>query len=254
MSAPPLPERGAGGLAGRAELPEGGVRPRAGVWSAGKAVFRKDLKIEWRTKVALSALLLFAFAVLVLVGYALGPTRLAPEDRPAVNAVLLWIVLFFSAMTGLSRAFVKEEETGTAAALRLTAPPAAVFLGKLLANLVLLATVTLFVVPLFLAMMSFTVEGPALFAAVLLLGNVGLASAATFVAAIVAKASSRGTLFAVLATPLLLPPLVAAVSGTTVAATEPAFSAGLGFVRLLVAYAGVVTTGAFLLFDAVWRE
>jgi heme exporter protein B len=228
--------------------------PRASVFAAGRAIFLKDVRIEWRTKVAISSLLLFAFAVLVLVGYAVGPTRLAPEDRPSVNSVLLWIVLFFSAMTGLSRTFVKEEETGTAAALRLTAPPAAIFLGKLLSNLVLLGVVTAFVVPLFLALMSFDVACPSLFVLILVLGNLGLASASTFVAAIVSKASSKGTLFAVLATPLLLPPLVAAVSGTTVAATQPAFSAGLDFVRVLVGYVGVVTTGSFLLFDAVWRE
>ena len=39
-----------------------------------------------------------------------------------------------------------------------------------------------------------------------------------------------------------------------VAATQADFSAGVDFARLLVAYDGVVTTAAFLLFDAVWRE
>ncbi len=227
---------------------------RPGLFRAGGAIFMKDLLSEWRTRVSTNALLLFAFAVLVLVGYAVGPASLSPEDRPTVHAVLLWIVLFFSAMTGLSRAFVKEEDAGTASALRLAAPPPAVLLGKLLTNLALLLVVTLFVVPLFLAMMSFTVRSPALFVLLLLFGILGLASACTFTAAIVAKASAKGTMFAVLAVPLLLPPLVGAVLGTRVAATEADLSAGLDFVRLLVAYDGVVTTAAFLLFDAVWRE
>lgn len=221
---------------------------------AAAAVFVKDLRSEWRTRVALNALLLFAFSVLVLVGYAVGPTRLALEDRPVVNSVLLWIVLFFSAMTGLSRAFVHEEEAGTAAALRLSAPPAAVLLGKLLANLALLGVVMAFVVPLFLALMSFGIASPGLFLAVLALGAVGLASASTFIAAIVAKTAAKGALFAVLATPLLLPPLVAAVTATRVAATEPDLAAGLDAVRLLFAYDGLMVTVSFLLFDAVWRE
>lgn len=224
------------------------------VLASALAVFLKDVRSEWRTRVALSSLCLFAFAVLVLIGYAVGPARLAPEDRPTVNAVLLWIVLFFSAMTGLSRAFVKEEEVGTADALRLTAPPAAVLLGKLLANFVLLAAVTAFVVPLFLGMMSFEIANPWLFLVLLFFGIFGLAAASTFVAAIVAKASAKGTLFAVLATPLLLPPLVAAVSGTQIAATHTEFSAGLDLLRLLLSYDGVVTTAAFLLFDTVFRE
>ena len=228
------------------------VRP--GILGAARAVFQKDLLSEWRTRVSTNALLLFAFADLVLVGYAVGPASLSPEDRPTVHSVLLWIVLFFSAMTGLSRVFVKEEDSGTAAALRLAAPPPAVLLGKLLANLALLFVVTLFVVPIFLAMMSFEVKSPALFLLLLVFGNFGLASACTFTAAIVAKASAKGTMFAVLAVPLLLPPLVGAVMGTRVAATEEGLQAGLDFVRLLVAYDGVVTTAAFLLFDAVWRE
>ncbi|MHB8799789.1 MAG: heme exporter protein CcmB [Thermoanaerobaculia bacterium] len=221
---------------------------------AAAAVFVKDLKTEWRTRVALNALLLFAFSVLVLVGYAVGPTRLTLEDRPVVNSVLLWIVLFFSAMTGLSRAFVNEEETGTAAALRLTAPPASVFLGKLLANLALLAVVMTVVVPLFLGLMSFGIAAPGLFLAVLALGGVGIAAASTFIAAIVSKTAAKGALFAVLATPLLLPPLVAAVTGTRIAATEPDLAAGLDVVRLLFAYDGLMVTASFLLFDAVWRE
>lgn len=221
---------------------------------AAAAVFFKDLRAEWRTRVALNALLLFAFSVLVLVGYAVGPTKLALEDRPVVNSVLLWIVLFFSAMTGLSRAFVHEEEAGTASALRLSAPPAAVYLGKLLANLALLAVVMALVVPLFLGLMSFEIASPGLFLAVLALGAVGLASASTFVAAIVAKTAAKGALFAVLATPLLLPPLVAAVTGTRVAATEPELAAGLDAVRLLFAFDGLMVTASFLLFDAVWRE
>ncbi len=221
---------------------------------AAAAVFLKDLRTEWRTRVALNALLLFAFAVLVLVGYAVGPTRLTLEDRPVVNSVLLWIVLFFSAMTGLSRAFVNEEETGTAAALRLTAPPASVFLGKLLANLALLVVVMTVVVPLFLALMSFGIAAPGLFLAVLALGGVGIAAASTFIAAIVSKTAAKGALFAVLATPLLLPPLVAAVTGTRIAATEPDLAAGLDVVRLLFAYDGLMVTASFLLFDAVWRE
>ena len=232
------------------------MRPaeRPGLLVASKAVFLKDLTSEWRTRVSTNALLLFAFAVLVLVGYAVGPASLSPEDRPTVHSVLLWIVIFFSAMTGLARVFVKEEDAGTAAALRLSAPPPAVLLGKLLANLTLLLVVTAFVVPLFLAMMSFRIEGPLLFLILLVLADLGLAAACTFTAAIVAKASAKGTMFAVLAVPLLLPPLIGAVMGTRVAATETDLAQGLDFVKLLVAYDGVVTTAAFLLFDAVWRE
>jgi heme exporter protein B len=229
-------------------------RPPARVVHSALVIFRRELLAEWRSRVALNALFLFAFAVLVLVGYAVGPTRLAPEDRPTVNSVLLWIVLFFAAMTGLSRTFVHEEDAGTATALRLSAPAPSVLLGKLLANMALLSAVTAFVVPLFLVLMSFEILGVSFFLLLLVLGTFGLAAASTFTAALVSKANARGALFSVLAIPLLLPPLVACVLATRVASTQADFATGLDFVRLLVAYDGVVTTAAFLLFDAVWRE
>ena len=146
-------------------------RTAAGTLPAAIAVFRRELLAEWRTRVAVNSLFLFAFAVLVLVAYAVGPTRLSPEDRPTVNAVLLWIVLFFSAMTGLSRTFVHEEDPGTDAALRLSAPPSGVLLGKLLANVALLGAVTAFIVPLFVVLMGFEIRDPPLFVLLLLLGT-----------------------------------------------------------------------------------
>jgi heme exporter protein B len=102
--------------------------------------------------------------------------------------------------------------------------------------------------------MSFGIAAPGLFLAILALGAIGLAAASTFIAAIVSKTAAKGALFAVLATPLLLPPLVAAVTGTRIAATEPELAAGLDVLRLLFAFDGLMVTASFLLFDAVWRE
>ncbi len=221
---------------------------------AGLAIFAKELRCEWRTRVSLNALLLFSFAVLILVGYAVGPARISPEDRPTVHAVLLWLILFFTAMTGLSRTFVREEESGSALALRLTAEPGAVLLGKLLFNTALQFAVTCLVVPLFLGLMSFSIEDWGLFLGCILLGTFGIAIASTFTAAIVAKATTKGALFAVLAIPLLLPPLIAAVVGTQLAATQDAAAAGRNALRVLLSYDGVLTTASFFLFPAVFDE
>ncbi len=69
---------------------------------------------------------------------SIGPYRLAAEDRPFLLSVLLWIVIFFAALAGLDRSFVKEEESHTAPLLRLAAAPSVVWAGKLLYNLVLI--------------------------------------------------------------------------------------------------------------------
>ena len=83
------------------------------------AVFRKDVQIELRTRYAVGAVLLFAVTTLVAVS---GGARAAAPVKSDVKAALLWIVLLFAALSGLARAFVREEEAGTAAAAAAAGP------------------------------------------------------------------------------------------------------------------------------------
>ena len=102
-------------------------------WAAeAAAVFAKEWRCEFRTRYALNTLGLFAFTTLVVVSVSLGPLGVSlARGSVAVLPVLLWIILLFSAAAGLPRAFVQEEETQTATALRLAATPSALFCGKL---------------------------------------------------------------------------------------------------------------------------
>src|SRR5437667_3614246 len=107
--------------------------PRASWWNEARAVLVKDLRSELRTRAAVATILLFALSTLVIVAFmvptegpgltqvvnpefvtsgggkallpfidAVGTTR----ERAALLSALLWILLFFSAMVGLPRAFV----------------------------------------------------------------------------------------------------------------------------------------------------
>ncbi|HEY4561473.1 MAG TPA: heme exporter protein CcmB, partial [Thermoanaerobaculia bacterium] len=187
----------------------------ASTWAAeAMAVFAKEWRVEFRTRYALSSLGLFAFTTLVVVSVSLGPIGVSLAQGTAVLPVLLWIILLFSAAAGLPRAFVHEEETQTATALRLAATPSALFCGKLLYGLTLTLALEVLITPLYVAMTSLTVKSPGLLAGVLAAGGFGLAAGSTLVAAIIAQARSKGTLFAVLAFPVLLPLLLIAVELT----------------------------------------
>jgi heme exporter protein B len=92
------------------------------------------------------------------------------------------------------------------------------------------------------------------FLLVLVLGMGGLAGSATLLAAIVAKTSNRGTLFVVLAFPVLLSLLVCAINGTVGAfrGTEPAeVTSNL---VVLAAYLVATVTASLMLFEYVWEE
>ena len=217
------------------------------------AVFAKDMRCEFRTRVAFNSLALFAVTTLAAVSYTIGPYGIAEADRPYLLGALLWIVVFFAAMAGLDRAFVKEEETHTAPLLRLAARPLVVWGGKLLFNMVTLALLMAILVPLYVVLMGLSVRSPGWFVLVLASGCWALAVTTTIVAAIVARAMSRGALFAVLSMPLLLPLLVFLIQGTR-AAIEGGTADVLSAVRAVVSLGGVMTTVSVFLFPVVWHD
>jgi len=214
------------------------------------ALFLKDFKSELRTRYSLNALVMFAVITLTVISFSIGMFSLSSK----VKSSLFWIVIFFSAMSGLAQVFIKEEEAKTSSLLKLVASPESIFAGKLLYNLVLLLFLELIIVPLFIIMLGFSILNFWLFLCVLVLGSLGLVCATTIIAAIVAKASVKGALFAVLSFPILLPLLVTVISGTNLAAEGASFSQGLRDLQILFSYAVVMFVASFLLFDFVWEE
>jgi heme exporter protein B len=222
--------------------------------SESLAVLRKELLSELRSRVALNAIGLFALTTLIAVAYQIGPYKIQEQDRPHLLSALMWIILFFAATSGLARVFVKEEDAHTAKTLRLAARPGAVFTGKLLFNLILLLALEAVIVPLYCALMGYSVKGVAGLVTLLIAGGLALAASATMVAAIIARASGSGTLFAILTVPLALPLLVVLIQGTRAAAASEAMSAVFPALRAIVSLAGVTLIASAYLFPVVWHD
>jgi len=217
------------------------------------AVTAKDLRTEFRTRVALNALGLFALTVLAAVSYTVGPYRITAEDRPFLLAVLLWIVIFFAALAGLDRSFVKEEESHTAPLLRLAASPTAVWLGKLGFNLILIYLLMAILVPLFCILMGYKIQLIGGFVLILVVGGYSLAVITTIVAAIIARAMTRGALFSVLSLPLLLPLLIFLIQGTA-GASDGIAETVANTLRAVLSMGGIMTIVSAMLFPVVWSD
>jgi len=213
------------------------------------AITAKDAAQELRRRVALAAVFFFAATALTLVSYAIGPFGLRPEDRVAVNAAMFWIILFFSAATGLPRAFVREEETGTALALRRVAGAPIVLAGKTLFNYALFLAIAAVVVPGFAILLEWEVASPMALVAVVLLAGWGLAAVSTFLSALVAQAGQKNVLFVVISFPMLLPLVLFAISATLAATRGENLMVTL---QVIIAYDGAATCAAYLLAGAVW--
>src|SRR5262249_29540123 len=144
-----------------------------GVLRAAWLIARKDLVVEVRSRELAYTTLFFA-ATCVLV-FAFGFVQPGGEAVEGAAAGILWVALAFSGTLALGRAFERERQTETLRAL-LLAPVerAAIYLGKLLAILCLMAGVEIVIVPLVGLLFDAPIwRSPWLLAALVAAGTVG---------------------------------------------------------------------------------
>ena len=215
------------------------------------ALFKKDYHSELRTRYAVNSLAMFIVVAISVILFAIGTERISQ----ALTGGLFWVVIFFSAMSGLSRAFVSEEERGTSLTLQLISAPSTVFTGKLIFNLILVFCMNTVIALLYGALFSeFVVKNFLLFLITFILGNIGLAVASTIIAAIIAKAGSKGSLYPVLFFPILLPLILTVVrltlfslDGTTIATAKIELA-------IIACYDVIMISASYMLFDFIWKD
>lgn len=215
------------------------------------ALFRKDLHSELRTRYAVNSLAMFIIVAISVILFSIGQERINEN----LTAGLYWVVIFFSAMSGLARAFVSEEERGTSLTLQLIASPSTVFSGKLIFNLVLVFAMNTVISLLYAALFEeFVLQNFALFLVTFVLGNIGLAVSSTIIAAIIAKAGSKGTLYPVLSFPILLPLILTSVSLTLGSIDGTSFEDSIFEIAIVACYDVIMISTSYMLFDFIWKD
>ena len=176
-------------------------------------VTRKDLLIEIRSREILYTTLFFAVSCVLVFAFGFVREGRALEDAAAG---ILWIAIAFSGTLALGRAFERERQSETLRAL-LIAPidRPALYVGKLLGILLLLAVVEALVVPLIALMFQAPMfREPLLMLGLLATGTIGFAAVGTLFAAMLVRARSRDVLLPVLLYPITVPVIIAGVRGT----------------------------------------
>lgn len=215
------------------------------------ALFKKDLASELRTRYAINSLVMFIVVTISVILFSIGNEKISDF----LAGGLFWVVIFFSAMSGLSRAFVSEEERGTTLTLQLIASPITIFSGKLLFNLILVFAMNIVIALLYSALFdAFVIKNLSLFLYAFILGNIGIAIASTLIASIIAKASSKGTLYPVLSFPILLPLMLTLIDLTKQAMDTTTFSSSYVELAILGCYDVVMIAASFILFDFIWKD
>ncbi|SVD36554.1 uncharacterized protein METZ01_LOCUS389408, partial [marine metagenome] len=178
-------------------------------------IMRKDLRVETRSLELFLTTLFFAVSSVLV--FAFGFVR---DGRPVENAAagILWIAIAFAGTLALGRTFERERYHDVLRAL-LLAPVdrPAIYVGKLLGILALLAAVEAVVVPLIALLFQAPLfRHPVLLFLLLLLGTIGFTAVGTLFGAMLVRARSRDVLLPVLLYPITIPVIIAGVRGTAV--------------------------------------
>ncbi len=217
-------------------------------------VTRKDLLIEARSKEILFTTLFFAVSCVLVFAFGFVREGRALED---VTAGILWIAIAFSGTLALGRAFERERQSETLRALMIAPiPRPALYLGKLLGVVLLLASVEVVIVPLVSLMFQAPLFDHALMAVGLLAtGTLGFAAVGTLFAAMLVRARSRDVLLPVLLYPITIPVIIAGVRGTAaLLQAEADLPMARLWLSMLVFFDVVFVTLALWTFEPVMTE
>lgn len=213
-----------------------------------RATLGKDIRLEWRSKDAINAMLFFSLLVVVIFSFAFDPTA---EESRRIAGGLVWVAFLFAAIVALNQTWARELRNQVLDAYRVSPAPAnPLFLAKALGNFIFVSVLEALMTPLFIVFYKLRALGDAWeLLPIALLGTWALVVNGTFFAAISLRTRSREIMLPLLLFPISIPALLGMVNSTTAVLT------GVGPARfwfaLLVAYDVVFTTVCLLLFETV---
>lgn len=217
-------------------------------------VFRKDLAVEARSWELVSTTMFFSVACVLVFSFALINEGQAVSD---VGAGILWVAIAFSGTLALGRTFERERQTETLRALMLApADRPALYVGKLLGILFLMALTQVVLVPLVgLFFQAPITHSPLLLVALLAAGTLGYAAVGTLFAAMLIRARSRDVMLPILLYPITVPVIIAGVRGTAALFQEtPEPALAQFWLALLVFFDVVFVTLALWTFEPLLTE
>jgi heme exporter protein B len=217
-------------------------------------VLRKDVAIEVKSREILYTTLFFAVSCVLIFSFAFVQ---GGQPLEGAAAGIIWIAIAFAGTLALGRTFERERYGETLRALLLApAPRPAIYVGKLLGIILLLAVAELLIVPLVgLLFQAAVFARPLLLVSLLVTGTIGFAAVGTLFAAMLVRARTRDVLLPILLYPITVPVMIAGVRGTAALFVVPVDSAtATMFVGLLICFDVVFVTLALWLFEPVMTE
>lgn len=215
------------------------------------ALVWKDLVVELRTREIFGGMVVFALLVLLVFNFAFD---LRVDNVAGVAPGVLWVAFTFAGILGLGRSFILEKDRGSLDGL-LVAPidRGAIYLAKLLGNLLFMIVVEIIALPVFISFFNFGFVTPGLIL-IVFLGSAGFASVGTLFSAMAANTRAREVMLPIMLFPISVPVVIASVEATALALGGGSPTDRLGWTELLVAFDLIFGILCFVVFEYVVEE
>ncbi len=179
-------------------------------------IFLKDVSIEMSGGGIFPAVAVFA----VTLASVLHFTNIFPSSAAVISAApaVFWICILFAATIAFERSFEVERKSEALRSILMSpVDRGAVFIGKMLANMLLLSAIEAVFIPFFILFFKIELWRVVVpFLSVVVAATAGVSAVGTLLSALSAQTKTKGVIFPVLLFPLLIPVLISASQGLSV--------------------------------------
>jgi len=221
--------------------------------NAVKTIFLKELMVEFRSKQMINSYFILSLMIITSFRFAFS---VIDFSLTSLASPILWITFFFGGMFSLSPIYKREIEQGTREGL-LLAPisPSSIYLGKFLANLLVISCLEIFTLLIFFVF--FPVDTPDLLAllALVAIGTIGIVALGNIISEISSNLAQSEVMLPV----LLVPVLLFTVIMSSVSATSNVFAGAhlldvMQEIKLILAFDVVFIAVGYLLIDYILED
>jgi len=202
---------------------------------------------EWKGKYAIAGAFLHIFTAVLITFLALPGM-----DKPHFSAIF-WIVVIFTTLQGISRAFITMRKGSFVFWQQMISPT--VFLGaRLISSFLLMLVFTLFSYIVFTTIHGSVSETGWHFLIVSIFTGAGISSIFTISSSMAVKTDNPGVLLPVLTFPVIIPVLLIGVKAGKNAIDGLGFSSFLPEILLLTLLDILIVFLGLVLIKFVWKE
>ncbi len=219
-----------------------------------KAIVRKDLAAEWRTKEIFLAMFVFAVLTIIIFIFSIDLRMVSKLD---IAPAALWVAFIFAGTIGLNRSFAHEMENDCLAGIMLSPMDrSSIYIGKTIGNLVFMSMMEAMILPVFILFFNLDLSTALVGKLVLItfMGTFGFVALGTLLSAMSVRLKAREILLPILLLTLVIPIVIGAVKVTAIFLDGGPVSDAAGWLKLIGAFDIIFFTASIMIFEHLIQE